>query len=267
MDHSDNKANEPKLVHTLSDGVAQLRLNRPGKLNALSSDLLDALQTALDDIAGNPEVRCVVVSGSGKAFCAGHDLAEMRANPHLTYYQDLFARCSAVMQSIAALPVPVIARVHGIATAAGCQLVASCDLAIASHSARFAVSGINVGLFCSTPAVALTRNIPAKQAFDMLFTGDFISAETAVSRGLVNQAVADEALDEAVEAKVRTILDKDAQAVRYGKAVFQKQRQMSLPDAYAFAGDIMARNMMMPDTGERIDAFVEKRAPGIGQES
>jgi enoyl-CoA hydratase/carnithine racemase len=256
------------LVASKSDnGVTHLQLNRPDKLNALSSDLLDALQTALDEIAGSPEVRCVVISGSGKAFCAGHDLAEMRANPHLTYYQDLFARCSSVMQSIVSLPVPVIARVHGIATAAGCQLVASCDLAIASHNARFAVSGINVGLFCSTPAVALSRNIPAKQAFDMLFTGEFISAETAVLRGLVNQAVAAEALDDAVEVKVRTILDKDAQAVRYGKAVFQKQRQMALPDAYAFAGDIMARNMMMPETGERIDAFVEKRAPRIGQKS
>ncbi len=267
MRHSDNRATEPTLAHTSSNGVAQLRLNRPDKLNALSSDLLDALQTALDDIAVNPEVRCVVISGSGKAFCAGHDLAEMRANPHLTYYQDLFARCSRVMQSIVTLPVPVIARVHGIATAAGCQLVASCDLAIASHNARFAVSGINVGLFCSTPAVALSRNIPAKQAFDMLFTGDFISAETAVSRGLVNQAVDEGALDEAVEAKVRTILSKDAQAVRYGKAVFQTQRQMALADAYSFAGDIMARNMMMPDTGERIDAFVEKRTPRIDQKS
>jgi enoyl-CoA hydratase/carnithine racemase len=257
---------EPALViaSTSHRGVMHLRLNRPDKFNALSSDLLDGLQKALDTIAQDADARCVVLSGSGKAFCAGHDLAEMRAHPDIAHYQDLFARCSSVMQSIVNLPVPVIAQVQGIATAAGCQLVASCDLAIAAKSARFAVSGINVGLFCSTPAVALSRNVAAKQAFDMLVTGEFINAETAVAHGLINQAVDDADLDAAVQAKVETILRKDAGAVRYGKAMFQKQRTMTLPDAYAFASDVMARNMMEPDTAERIDAFIEKRAPRLG---
>jgi enoyl-CoA hydratase/carnithine racemase len=252
------------IASTSQGGVTHLRLNRPDKLNALSSDMLDALQKALDTISQDANARCVVLSGSGKAFCAGHDLAEMRTRPDISYYQQLFARCSKVMQTIVNLPVPVIAQVHGIATAAGCQLVASCDLAIAARSARFAVSGVNVGLFCSTPAVALSRNVQAKQAFDMLVTGEFISAETAVAYGLINQAVDDAGLDAAVQAKVETILRKDASAVRYGKAMFQKQGTMALPDAYAFASDVMARNMMEPDTAERIDAFIEKRAPRLG---
>lgn len=257
-------ASESVLMVTETNGVAHLRLNRSDKLNALSGELLNALQQALESIAADPNARCVVLSGSGKAFCAGHDLAEMRANPDKAFYQDLFARCGAVMQSIVNLPVPVIAQVHGIATAAGCQLVASCDLAIAARSTRFAVSGINVGLFCSTPAVALSRNVLAKNAFDMLVTGEFISAETAVAYGLINQAVDDAALEEAVQAKVGTILRKDAIAIRYGKAMFQKQRGMALADAYAFAGEVMACNMMEPDTSERIDAFIEKRHPSIG---
>ncbi len=256
-------AHSPLVTNRSNNGVTHLRLNRPEKLNALSGVLLDALQQALDAIAADPEARCVVISGSGKAFCAGHDLAEMRTRPEIANYQDLFARCSNVMQSIVNLPVPVIAQVHGIATAAGCQLVASCDLAIAARSARFAVSGINVGLFCSTPAVALSRNVQAKQAFDMLVTGEFISAETAVTYGLINQAVDDADLEATVQTKVETILHKDATAVRYGKAMFQKQRTMPLPDAYAFASDVMARNMMEPDTEERIDAFVEKRTPRL----
>ncbi|MGB8817165.1 MAG: enoyl-CoA hydratase [Rhizobiaceae bacterium] len=264
MSKPDNAAAEPILINRSNNGVAHLRLNRPDKLNALSGNLLDALQMALDTIAADPNARCVVLSGSGKAFCTGHDLAEMRAKPDKAYYQDLFARCGKVMQSIVNLPVPVIAQVHGIATAAGCQLVASCDLAIAARSTRFAVSGINVGLFCSTPAVALSRNVLAKNAFDMLVTGEFISAETAVAYGLINQAVDDAALEQVVQAKVETILRKDANAVRYGKAMFQKQRGMALADAYAFAGEVMACNMMEPDTSERIDAFIEKRHPRIG---
>ncbi len=253
----------PLVTSRSNNGVTHLRLNRPDKLNALSSALLDALQQALDKIAADPDERCVVISGAGKAFCAGHDLAEMRSNPEEAHCRGLFARCSDVMQSIVNLPVPVIAQVHGIATAAGCQLVASCDLAIAARSARFAVSGINVGLFCSTPAVALSRNVSAKQAFDMLVTGEFIGAETAVAYGLINQAVDDAELETAVQAKVATILHKDPAAVRYGKAMFQKQRTMPLPDAYAFASDIMVRNMLQPDTAERIDAFIEKRAPKL----
>lgn len=253
---------EPVLVQTSLDGVTTLRLNRPGKFNALSLDLLDALQLALDGVAADPQERCVVIEGTGsKAFCAGHDLGEMRQASSLEYYKSLFSSCSRVMQSIVNLPVPVIAKVHGIATAAGCQLVASCDIAIASHSARFAVSGINVGLFCSTPAVALSRNVSAKHAFDMLVTGEFIDARTAVSMGLINQAVDDASLDTTVAAKVRAIVSKDPQAVRLGKAMFHAQRDMPLSDAYAFAADVMARNMMLRDTGEAIDAFVAKRSP------
>jgi enoyl-CoA hydratase/carnithine racemase len=206
-------------------------------------------------------VRCVVIAAKGKAFCAGHDLREMRGKPELAYYQALFSRCSRVMQAIQALPVPVIARVHGIATAAGCQLVASCDLAIAAQSARFAVSGINVGLFCSTPSVALSRNMSTKRAFDMLVTGRFVDAATAADWGLINEAVADDALDAAIEHKTAEILAKSPAAVRYGKDMFYRQRQMALADAYAYAGDVMARNMMEEDAGEGIDAFLEKRPP------
>ncbi len=243
------------------EGVATLRLNRPQQYNALSQAVLDALEHELAAISTDPSVRCVVLAAAGKAFCAGHDLREMQANRRLDYYQALFAHCSRVMQAIQALPVPVIARVHGIATAAGCQLVASCDLAVASHSARFAVSGINVGLFCSTPAVALSRNISTKRAFDMLVTARFIDAETAADWGLVNEAVADDALDAAIAVKTREIAAKSPAAVRRGKAMFYRQRQMALADAYAYAGDVMARNMMEEDAEEGIAAFLTKRAP------
>jgi len=243
------------------DGVTTLRLNRPLQYNALSQAVLDALQQELDAIAADPSVRCVVLAGAGKAFCAGHDLREMQGNRRLDYYQALFAHCSRVMQAIQALPVPVIARVHGIATAAGCQLVASCDLAIASHAARFAVSGINVGLFCATPSVALSRNVSTKRAFDMLVTARFIDAATAADWGLINEAVADEDLDAAVAAKTDAILAKSPAAVRYGKAMFYRQRQMPLAEAYAYAGDVMARNMMEEDAEEGIDAFLAKRPP------
>lgn len=251
--------NDAPILREAHEGVVTLTLNRPQQFNALSEAMLDALQGALDDIVRDTSVRCVVLAGAGKAFCAGHDLREMRGTPQLTYYQALFARCSTVMQAIQALPVPVIARVHGVATAAGCQLVASCDLAIASEAARFAVSGINVGLFCSTPAVALSRNVSTKRAFDMLVTGRFIDAATAADWGLINEAVPEAELDAAVTRKVVEILSKSPAAVRYGKAMFYRQRQMALSDAYAYAGDVMARNMMEEDAGEGIDAFLEKR--------
>lgn len=252
---------EPVMRREARDGVVTLCLNRPQQFNALSETLLDALQIELDRIATEPHVRCVVLAGAGKAFCAGHDLREMRGTPRLAYYQALFARCGRVMQSIQSLPVPVIARVHGIATAAGCQLVASCDLAIAEDSARFAVSGINVGLFCATPAVALSRNVSSKRAFDMLITGRFIGAATATDWGLINEAVAADELDAAIERKTAEILAKSPAAVRYGKTMFYRQRQMALADAYAYAGDVMARNMMEEDACEGIDAFLAKRAP------
>jgi enoyl-CoA hydratase/carnithine racemase len=252
-------AAEPILLRGRERDAVTLQLNRPEKYNTLSEAMLEALQGAMDEIAADPNVRCVVISGAGKAFCAGHDLREMRSHPDQAYHQSLFARCSRVMESIVRLPVPVIAKVHGTATAAGCQLVASCDLAIASKSARFAVSGVNLGLFCSTPAVALSRNVAAKQAFGMLVTGEFVSADRAVEIGLINQAVEDGDLDAAVDAKVATILSKDPKAIRLGKAAFQAQRQLSLSDAYALTSDVMACNMMEPDTQEAIDAFLEKR--------
>jgi enoyl-CoA hydratase/carnithine racemase len=249
----------PILLKSRNSNVVTLQLNRPEKYNTLSQELLDALQDALDEAAADPDVRCVVMSGAGKAFCAGHDLREMRSHLDKAYHQSLFARCSRLMESVVKLPVPVIAKVHGIATAAGCQLVASCDLAIASKSARFAVSGVNLGLFCSTPAVALSRNVAAKQAFDMLVTGEFVSAERAAEIGLINCAVEDNELDAAVDAKVAAIVSKDPRAVRLGKEAFQAQRQLSLSDAYALTSDVMACNMMEPDTQEAIDAFLEKR--------
>lgn len=250
---------QPPLAREERDGVVTLRLDQPSRFNALSENLLAALQAELDAIAEDRHVRCVVLAAAGKAFCAGHDLREMRAAPRLEYYRSLFARCSRVMQAMQALPVPVIARVQGLATAAGCQLVASCDMAIAARSASFAVSGINVGLFCATPAVALSRNVSAKRAFEMLVTGRFIDADTAADWGLINEAVADEELDAAVEARVAAILNKSPAAIRYGKTMFYQQRQMALADAYRYAGEVMAQNMMEEDACEGIDAFIEKR--------
>ncbi len=251
----------PILLHDVRDGVVTLRLNRPQQFNALSEELLASLQAVFDSIAADPQARCVVLAAEGRAFCAGHDLRQMRGKPELDYYRALFAQCSRVMLAMRALPVPVIARVQGIATAAGCQLVAACDLAIAADTARFAVSGINVGLFCSTPAVALSRNVGAKRAFDMLVTGRFVDAATAAAWGLVNEAVPEDALDAAVARKVAEIVAKSPAAVRYGKQMFYRQRELPLDDAYAYAGDVMARNMMEEDAGEGIDAFLEKREP------
>lgn len=243
------------------DGAVYLTLNRPDKFNTLSEAMLAALQQELEAISADPAVRCVVIGGTGRGFCAGHDLKEMRAHPDRDYYQTLFRRCSQVMQRIVSLPVPVIAKVHGMATAAGCQLVASCDLAIAARSASFAVSGINVGLFCSTPAVALSRNIASKRAFDMLVSGEFIDADTALEWGLLSGVASDSDLDATVAAKVKQILSKSPAAVRFGKSMFQPQRQMALADAYELAGNVMAENMMNPDASEGIDAFLAKRKP------
>jgi enoyl-CoA hydratase/carnithine racemase len=243
------------------DGAVYLTLNRPDKFNTLSESMMEVLQQELDALAADPAVRCVVIAATGRGFCAGHDLREMRATPEQSYYQDLFRRCSRLMQSIVELPVPIIAKVQGMATAAGCQLVASCDLAIAGQSASFAVSGINVGLFCSTPAVALSRSVPAKRAFDMLISGSFIDADTALEWGLLSGVATDAELDKAVADKVEQILSKSPAAVRFGKSMFHPQRPMSLADAYELAGKVMAENMMHPDTEEGIDAFLEKRKP------
>ena len=241
-----------------------LTLNRPDRFNALSEDLLEALRRELDHVAGRPEILCVVLAANGKAFCAGHDLGEMHGRSDEASFQDLFDRCSTVMQAIRALPVPVVARVHGVATAAGCQLAASCDLAIASRSARFAVSGIDVGLFCSTPAVALSRSISAKRAFDLLVTARFIDADTAADWGLVNEVVDDDQLDATVARLVRTIASKSPAAIRHGKAMFYRQLGMMLPEAYAFASATMTRNMAEPDVAEGIGAFFDRRPPVWG---
>jgi enoyl-CoA hydratase/carnithine racemase len=254
-------ANEPLLLRHDDHGVVTLRLNRPRQYNALSDALLGELQTQLDAIAGDPAARVVVIAGAGAAFCAGHDLKEMRARPDLAYYRDLFARCSRVMLTLTQMPQPVIARVHGIATAAGCQLVATCDLAVATPEARFATSGINVGLFCSTPAVALSRNVPDKHAFEMLMTGDFIDADTAQRYGLVNTVVPAAELDRSVADLALRISSKSAVAVRTGKRMFYRQRDLDLAAAYDFAAETMARNMMAEDAGEGIDAFIGKRSP------
>ncbi len=253
---------EPLLLQHRDDrGVVTLTLNRPQAFNALSEAMLAALGGALDALAADEAVRAVVLGASGKAFCAGHDLKEMRAEPSLEYYRRLFARCTAVMLSIQRLPVPVIARVQGLATAAGCQLVAMCDLAVASDDARFAVSGINVGLFCATPGVALSRNVPRKAAFEMLITGDFVSAAQARVLGLVNTVAAAEALDDEIEALVARIVAKPGVAVAMGKALFYRQIEAGIESAYADAGATMARNMMEPCALEGVEAFIEKRPP------
>jgi enoyl-CoA hydratase/carnithine racemase len=254
-------ANEPLLLRSDAGGVATLMLNRPKQYNALSEAMLNALLSELKAIGEDPSVRVVVLAGAGKAFCAGHDLKEMRQTPRQDYYQRLFDLCAEMMQSVVRIPQPVIARVHGIATAAGCQLVAQCDLAVASTEARFATSGINVGLFCSTPAVSLSRNVPRKRAFEMLVTGDFINAETASDWGLINQAVAPSELDAAVAALAQKIVDKSAVAVATGKRLVYSQLEKGLSGASEEAARVMACNMMAEDVAEGIDAFSQKRHP------
>jgi enoyl-CoA hydratase/carnithine racemase len=251
------------LLHTRDDrGVHSLTLNTPRSFNVLSEAMLIALQATIDAVAADPKARLVVIGASGKAFCAGHDLKEMKANPELTYYQALFARCSRLMLAIRKLEVPVIARVQGLATAAGCQLVAQCDLAVASDNASFGVNGIDVGLFCATPGVALSRNILPKQAMEMLLTGDFISATEARDRGLVNRVVAPDALDAEVAALVDRILAKPPEAIAMGKALFYRQLESGMEAAYQLAGQTMACNMAHPVAQEGVQAFIDKRAPG-----
>lgn len=253
---------EPLLLEHRDDrGVVTLTLNRPQAFNALSEAMLAALGETVAALGHEDGVRAVVLAAAGKAFCAGHDLKEMRAEPSLEYYQRLFAQCTAVMVSIQRLPIPVIARVQGVATAAGCQLVAMCDLAVASDDARFAVSGINVGLFCATPGVALSRNVPRKAAFEMLVTGEFVSAEQARALGLVNTVAAPDALDDEVEALVARIVAKPAVAVAMGKALFYRQIEASIAAAYSDAEATMAANMMDPSALEGVQAFIEKRPP------
>ncbi len=242
-------------------GAATLTLNRPRKFNALSEEMLTALQAELEDIAAEDSIRVVVITAGGKAFCAGHDLKQMRANPVKEYYDKLFDQCNRMMMTINSLPQPVIAKVQGLATAAGCQLVAACDLAVAADSARFATSGIRMGLFCSVPAVAVSRNLSRKQAMELLLTGEFIDAHTAQQQGLINRAVPAEELDAAVQTLVDAIIAKSAVAVSMGKEMFYKQLEMGMAAAYEYAGEVMACNMMSEDVGEGIDAFMQKRQP------
>ena len=246
--------------------VAQLVMNAPERLNALSDEMLAALHGALDDIAEDRSVRAVVLSGSGKAFCAGHDLKQMTAGRQnedggAAYFKDLFDRCAAMMARVQSMPQPVIAQVHGIATAAGCQLVATCDMAIAAQGTRFGVNGVNIGLFCSTPMVALSRNIGRKKAFEMLTTGTFIDAERAETLGLVNRVVPPEALESEAMDLAQLVASKLGSAVKVGKEAFYAQIQMPVADAYAYTGDVMVQNMLEKDTQEGIAAFLDKREP------
>jgi enoyl-CoA hydratase/carnithine racemase len=250
--------------------VAHLTMNAPERLNALSDEMLAALHSALDDIADSPDIRVVVISGTGKAFCAGHDLRQMTAmrqnsDGGVAAFKDLFDRCAAVMARIRSLPQPVIAQVHGIATAAGCQLVATCDLAVAASDTRFGVNGVNIGLFCSTPMVALSRNIAPKKAFEMLTTGDFITATRAEALGLINRVVALDNLSTETHALAAQIASKLGVAVKLGKTAFYRQIEMPIDQAYAYTGDVMVENMQHTDTKEGIKAFLEKRPPDWSQ--
>ena len=253
--------NEPLVLRSDADGIATLMLNRPRQFNALSMEMLDALQATLDAIAGDPSVRVVVIGASGKAFCPGHDLKEMLTNRTQKFIGGLFDRCCEVMMGITRMPQPVIARVHGIATAAGCQLVASCDLAVASTDARFATSGINFGLFCATPGVAVSRNLSRKQALEMLMTGEFIDAPTALAWGLVNRVVPPEQLDSAVRELADVLLSKPQAVLAAGKKFFYQQLEMSMEPAYRLASDVITGNMLGPDALEGVGAFAEKRKP------
>jgi enoyl-CoA hydratase/carnithine racemase len=245
-------------------GVITLTLNRPQAFNALSEELLRTLQGELDALAQDETARVLVLAGAGKAFCAGHDLRELRAQPSLGYYRRLFGECTRMMLTVRRLPIPVIARVHGIATAAGCQLVAQCDLAVASNEARFAVSGVKLGLFCSTPAVPLSRNVGRKQAFEMLVTGEFIDAAEARSRGLVNRVVAPAELDAEVERLAAGILAKPRAAIALGKELFYRQAELGIEAAYQSATETIACNMMEATALEGVQAFIEKRPPRWG---
>jgi len=252
---------EALVLRSNSDGVATLTLNRPAARNALSTGLMAALIDALDTLADDRTIKVVILAATGPAFCAGHDLKEMRSRPREEAHAALFDQCSQLMKSIVRLPKPVIAQVHATATAAGCQLVASCDLAVTADSARFATPGVNIGLFCSTPMVALSRNVAPKHAMEMLLTGDLISATDAHRIGLVNRVVPAEQLVEATQALAQQIASKSPLSVAIGKEAFYRQAEMNLDDAYAYASAVMTRNMMADDAAEGIDAFLTKRVP------
>ena len=245
----------------ISPGLLKITLNRPEAFNSLSEDLLEDLSTTLNSVSKNTDTRVIILAANGKAFCAGHDLKEMMQEPSETYYQSLFKKCTEMMLTVQRMSQPVIAQVQGIATAAGCQLVAMCDLAVASENAKFAVSGINLGLFCSTPGVALSRNLLRKQALEMLLTGEFLTASEAKEKGLVNRVVPAEQLETETIALAKTILSKPAEAVRLGKQLFYRQIEQPIREAYNDAGSVMACNMMDKDALEGVQAFIDKRKP------
>lgn len=259
--HGAPASDAPLLLRQDRDGIATLTLNRPNQRNALSLALMHELTESMAAIAKDDSVKAVILAGAGPAFCAGHDLKELRANPTREMYEQVFGACSTLMLAITRLPKPVIARVHGIATAAGCQLVATCDLAVAEAGARFATPGVNIGLFCSTPMVALSRAVPRKQAMEMLLTGDMIPAERAREIGLVNRVVPTEQLDEEVTALARQIVAKSPLVLAIGKEAFYRQIDLDIEAAYAYASEVMTQNMLARDAAEGIDAFIEKRTP------
>ncbi|MDE4274588.1 enoyl-CoA hydratase [Phaeobacter gallaeciensis] len=249
-----------------ANAIAHLRMNAPERLNALSDEMLAALQEQIDALKNDSTIKAVVLSGEGKAFCAGHDIRQMNAGRAAedggkAYFEGLFARCTSVMLGLQRLPQPVIAQVHGIATAAGCQLVASCDLAVAAQGTRFGVNGVNIGLFCSTPMVALSRNIPRKHAFELLTTGEFMSADRAAELGLINRAVPEEDLEAETLKMAQTIASKLGSAVKIGKEAYYRQIEMPLDEAYAYTSGVIVENLMHRDTIEGLNAFIEKRPP------
>ncbi len=254
-------ADAPVLLREDQKGIARLTLNRPGAYNALSVSLMGALQDELERIAADRSVRAVILAGSGKGFCAGHDLKEIRAAGGRDFFQAVFRQCSKLMLTLTRLPQPVVAEVHGIATAAGCQLVATCDLAVAAESARFGTPGVNIGLFCSTPMVALSRAVPRKQAMEMLLTGEMVDAAGAVSLGLINRAVPESELADAALALAGKVAAKSPLVLKIGKKAFYRQIDMDLEAAYAYASEVMTTNMLARDAEEGIDAFIEKRKP------
>ncbi|UUX49814.1 enoyl-CoA hydratase [Nisaea acidiphila] len=251
----------PLVLRSDADGIACLTLNRPKAYNALSLGLMAALQAELDAIASDRAVKVVILEGTGKGFCAGHDLREMRARTDAAFHEQVFAACSKLMMSITELPQPVIAKVHGIATAAGCQIVATADLAVAADDTRFGTPGVNIGLFCSTPMVAVSRAIPRKQVMEMLLTGEMIDADTALRHGLINRAVPEAELDAAVSEMAGKIASKSPLVLKTGKAAFYRQLEMPLAEAYAYTSKVMVENMQARDAAEGIDAFIEKRSP------
>ena len=257
----DKHDNEPLLLRQIQDGVATITLNRPAARNALSMALMGEMLEALTALGEDKSVKVVILAANGPGFCAGHDLKELRSKPRREIYHSVFQRCSQLMQTIVALPKPVIAQVHGLATAAGCQLVATCDLAIAADDARFATPGVNIGLFCSTPMVALSRAVPNKQAMEMLLTGDMISAARAREIGLINRVVPASELASATMALAKQIAGKSPLVVKIGKEAFYAQKEMGLANAYEYASEVMTKNMMAHDAAEGIDAFIAKRPP------